>query len=310
MLNIYKTDASGKNCETAEIEPGCWIRLTVPNKYEVDKVIASTGIDRSDIILGLDSEETAHIAVEDNYTIIVVDMAIRKKGAVQEFSTVPLEIIVCENFIVTVCNVAVELIEDFAENKIKNFSTKKRTRFILQILYKNASYYLQYLRCIDRVGNRIEKQLIKNLRNEDLLYLLTLEKSLVYFSTSLCANDIVLEKMLRMDTIKQYPEDEDLLEDVIVENKQAIEMANVYSSILSETRDAFASVISNNLNTVMQRLTSITIVLALPTMIFSLFGMNVPVPFMKNPAALAYILIISAIFVILGILVMVKKKMF
>ena len=148
------------------------------------------------------------------------------------------------------------------------------------------------------------------MRNKELIQLLELEKSLVYFTTSLRANEMVLEKMMRMENIKQYPEDKDLLEDVIIENKQAMEMASIYSSILSETRDAFASVISNNLNIVMKTLTSLTIILSIPTMIFSLFGMNVPLPFMHDPQALTYILIGCVVLIIMGSIVMFRKKMF
>ena len=148
------------------------------------------------------------------------------------------------------------------------------------------------------------------MRNKELIQLLELEKSLVYFTTSLRANEMVLEKMMRMENIKQYPEDKDLLEDVIIENKQAMEMASIYSSILSETRDAFASVISNNLNIVMKTLTSLTIILSIPTMIFSLFGMNVPLPFMHDPKALNYILLGCVVLIIMGSIVMFRKKMF
>ena len=210
----------------------------------------------------------------------------------------------------TICLKQIDLVQDFITGKVKTFYTFKKTRFILQLLYKNASYYLQYLRSIDKAGNRIEQELSKSMRNKELIQLLELEKSLVYFTTSLRANEMVLEKMMRMENIKQYPEDKDLLEDVIIENKQAMEMASIYSSILSETRDAFASVISNNLNIVMKTLTSLTIILSIPTMIFSLFGMNVPLPFMHNPQALTYILIGCVVLIIMGSIVMFRKKMF
>ena len=210
----------------------------------------------------------------------------------------------------TICLKQIDLVQDFITGKVKTFYTFKKTRFILQLLYKNASYYLQYLRSIDKAGNRIEQELSKSMRNKELIQLLELEKSLVYFTTSLRANEMVLEKMMRMENIKQYPEDKDLLEDVIIENKQAMEMASIYSSILSETRDAFASVISNNLNIVMKTLTSLTIILSIPTMIFSLFGMNVPLPFMHDPKALNYILLGCVVLIIMGSIVMFRKKMF
>ncbi|OOB78554.1 MAG: magnesium transporter [Epulopiscium sp. Nele67-Bin002] len=310
MLEIYNTDEIGKLHQIKELQDGCWINLYEPTKEEIELAVKMTAVDARDILLGLDEEEKAHISTEEDYTIIVVDVPIKDSDGKHEFITIPLEIIVGENFLMTICIYPLNLLKDFIDEKIRGFYTSKRTRFILQLLYKNASYYLHYLRYIDRVSDVVEQGLQENVNNKDLLYLLELEKSLVYFSIALRANEIVLEKMLRMDNIKQYQDDKDLLEDVIVENKQAMEMASVYSSILSETRDAFSSVISNNLNTVMQRLTAITIILAFPTMIFSLFGMNVPLPWYDDPYALIYILVLSIFFIVVGFYIMVKQKMF
>jgi magnesium transporter len=212
--------------------------------------------------------------------------------------------------IITVCLKAIPLLNDFMSGKIKSFYTFKKSRFILQLLFKNATYYLQYLKQIDRMSLNIERELHKSMKNKELIQLLDLEKSLVYFSTSLRGNEIVLEKMLKLDAIKKYPEDEDLLEDVIIENKQAIEMANIYSNILSGMMDAFASVISNNLNIVMKFLTSVTIVLTIPTMIASFFGMNVPVPLSMQPYAFIIIIAISLGLSTILALFMAKKKMF
>ncbi len=309
MLEIYETNEYGKLKEIKDICEGCWINLRTPTPEEIKRASKMTGVDEQDIMLGLDSEEKAHISTEDDYTIVVVDVPIKDSDGKHEFITIPLEIVVSDNFIMTICIYSLDLIKDFIEEKVRGFYTSKRTRFILQLLYKNVSYYLLYLRYIDRVSDKVEQELQEDVKNEYLLYLLELEKSLVYFSIALRANELVLEKLLRMDKIKQYQEDKQLLEDVIVENKQAMEMASVYSSILGETRDAFASVISNNLNTVMQRLTSITIILALPTMIFSLFGMNVPLPWMESPMGLPYIMVISGVSVASGVAIMVWQKM-
>ena len=180
----------------------------------------------------------------------------------------------------------------------------------MQILYKNASYYLQYLRSIDRASELITHKLHQSTKNKELIQLLDLDKSLVYFSTSLKANEMVLEKMMRMETIKRYPEDQELLEDVIIENKQAMEMANIYSSILNSTMDAFASVISNNLNSAMKTLTSITIILSIPTMIFSFFGMNVWLPFGENHWAVWGISALSLLIIAVLAVLMARKKLF
>ncbi|MCO5381021.1 MAG: magnesium transporter CorA family protein [Methanosarcina barkeri] len=202
------------------------------------------------------------------------------------------------------------VIKSFIERKNKSFYTFKKTRFLLQILYKNSKLYLQYLRNIDRTSDKIECRLHKSLKNKELIQLLELEKSLVYFSTSLKSNEMVLEKIQRSTPVKMYPEDTELLEDVIIENKQAIEMANIYSNILTGTMDAYASVISNNLNIVMKFLTSVTIIMSLPTMVASFFGMNVDVPFQNNPHAFVIIFVMTMFFSVILAFTMVKKQLF
>lgn len=309
MIKMYKTK-NDRLEHMHSFEVGTWINVEAPTPNEMEYIAKTFHIAPEDLRAGLDEEERAHINTEDNYTIIIVDVPIKDEEGIHEYVTIPMEIIISNDFIMTICLKQIDLVQDFITGKVKTFYTFKKTRFILQLLYKNASYYLQYLRYIDKAGNRIEQELSKSMRNKELIQLLELEKSLVYFTTSLRANEMVLEKMMRMENIKQYPEDKDLLEDVIIENKQAMEMASIYSSILSETRDAFASVISNNLNIVMKTLTSLTIVLSIPTMIFSLFGMNVPLPFMHDPRGYIYILIGSIICIVLGAIIMFRKKMF
>ncbi|MEG0319475.1 MAG: magnesium transporter CorA family protein, partial [Niameybacter sp.] len=289
MISMYKTQNDRLELMQS-FEIGTWINVENPTLEEIDYLSKTFGIAPEDLRAGLDEEERAHINTEANYTVIIVDVPVKDEEGIHEYATIPMEIVISEQFMMTICLRRVDLVQDFITGKIKTFYTFKKTRFILQLLYKNASYYLQYLRYIDKASNKIEQELNKSMRNKELVQLLELEKSLVYFTTSLRANEIVFEKMMRMEKIKQYPEDKDLLEDLIIENKQAMEMANIYSSILSETRDAFASVISNNLNIVMKTLTSLTIVLSIPTMIFSLFGMNVPLPLMSNPYGYLYIL--------------------
>ena len=243
MKQIYKTFDTGLQKIDA-FEDGAWINLINPTPQEISEVAAQFEIETNHILSALDEEERARIEVDDNCTVIIVDVPIKEaEGGMGDYVTIPMTIILGDKFIITTCLKNIKLLEDFSSGKVKSFFTYKKTRFILQILYKNASYYLQYLRQIDRLSHKNEQELHKSMRNKELIELLDLEKSLVYFTTSLRANEIVLEKMMRMETIKQYPEDQDLLEDVIIENKQAIEMANIYSNILSGTMDAFASVI-------------------------------------------------------------------
>ncbi|MPN27217.1 hypothetical protein SDC9_174645 [bioreactor metagenome] len=178
----------------------------------------------------------------------------------------------------------------------------------LQFLYRNATLFLFYLRQVDKSSTRVENELHISMKNKELIQMLGLEKSLVYFSTALKSNEIVLEKMLRLEFVRDYPEDTELLEDVIIENKQAIEMSNIYRDILSGTMDAFASVISNNLNIVMKLLAVITIALTIPTIVFGLWGMNVPVPFAQNPLGFLYIMAIALALTLGAIWVMMRKK--
>ena len=311
MKQIFKTfDTGFEKIDT--FEDGAWINLINPTPQEISEISAQFDIETNHILSALDEEERARIEVDDNCTVIIVDVPIKETdGGTGDYVTIPMTIILGDKFIITTCLKNIKLLEDFSSGKVKGFFTYKKTRFILQLLYKNASYYLQYLRQIDRLSHKNEQELQKSLKNKELIELLDLEKSLVYFTTSLRANEIVLEKMMRMETIKQYPEDKELLEDVIIENKQAIEMANIYSNILSGTRDAFASVISNNLNIVMKTLTSITIVMSIPTMIASFFGMNVTgIPFEGVPHAFMTIVILSfAVSAVIAVL-MIKKKLF
>lgn len=225
------------------------------------------------------------------------------------YSTLPLGIVLCERGIITVCLRETTIIEDFMNGRVRTFSTKKKTRFLLQLLYRNASKFLQYLKQIDKASSVVENELHKSMKNRELIQMLRLEKSLVYFSTSLKGNELVLEKLLRSTAITRYPDDEDLLEDVIVENKQAIEMCTIYRDILSGTMDAYASVISNNLNIVMKLLAAVTIILSIPQVIFSLFGMNTGIPWEGSVAGFWYVIALSVVLTVGVTVYMWRKKM-
>lgn len=311
MLEIFKT-INDQLIRVDTFEDGIWVNLISPNEQELSKVSESLKIDVEYLKAALDEEERARIEYESGNTLIIVDIPmIEKEGNNNVYSTIPLGIIIAKDSIVTVCLKEDTLLKDFMNNRIKSFYTYYKNRFILQILHKNATQYLQYLRHIDKLSSRIEQDLHKSMKNKELIQLLKLEKSLVYFSTSLKANEMVLEKMLKLEYIKKYPDDTELLEDVIIENKQAIEMANIYSSILSGTMDAFASVISNNVNIVMKFLTSITIVMAIPTMVASFYGMNVKeIPLANSPHAFTFVIMISVALSALSVYILAKRKMF
>ena len=266
---------------------GSWIALTNPTASEIIDVADACRIDPDHLKAPLDEEERSRIEAEDEYTLILVDIpSIEERNGKDWFVTIPMAIITTRDVLITVCLEETPILSAFMDGRVRDFHTFMKTRFILQILYKNASMYLRYLRIIDKKSEQIEEKLHLSTRNQELMELLELEKSLVYFTTSLRSNEVVLERLLKLDKIKKYPEDTDLLEDVIIENKQAMEMTSIYNGILSGTMDTFASVISNNLNIVMKFLATVTIVLSIPTMVASFYGMNVlpkGMPFADSP---------------------------
>lgn len=312
LLKIYNTDIeTNEFSEIKEFKKGAWINLVNPSENEIKKVCENIGIQEDFIRDALDYEEKARIDKEedDNTTLFVVDVPITEKieGA-ETYTTMPLGMIVVrDDFFLTVSLKRNKIIESFEKRKIKNFQTYKKTRFIFQILYLNASYYLTYLKQINKETEIAEYILKNSMKNKELLKLLSLEKGLVYFTTSLKSNELVMEKTLRGKIVKLYEEDEDMLEDAITENRQAIEMAQIYSNILTGTMDAYASIISNNLNGVMKFLTSITIILAVPTMISSFWGMNVALPFEKSPIGFV-VMVVIAIIMTLAVTWWLKKK--
>lgn len=315
MKTIYKTSEETDRLE--EITNYCdgnWVCLISPTAEEVKDVSQHFEIELQDMISALDEDERARVDADDDYTLIIIDVPYREVENGQDgYGTVPMAIILGDKkqkYIITICLREMPLLEDFRSGKIKKFYTYKKTRFIIQLLYRNATYYLQYLRMLERSSGKIEQELHKSTRNEELFQLLSLDKSLVYLSNSLRANELVLERLMRLESVKKYPEDEELLEDAIVENKQAIEMANVYSSILDVTMEAYSSVISNNLNSVMKVLTSITIIMTIPTMIFSFFGMNVPLPWQNTATGALVICILSLVSVGIAAIVMRLKRLF
>ena len=314
MVRIYNTDIETNEFkEIKEYIKGSWINMINPNDKEIQEVCENVKINDQFIRDALDFEEKARIDQEedDNTILFVVDVPIIEKvEGVDTYSTMPIGMIVVrDDYFITVSLRKNRIIEDFEKRKIKNFQTYKKTRFIFQILYLNASYYLTYLKQINKETEFAEYILKNSMRNKELLKMLSLEKSLVYFATSLKSNEIVMEKTLRGRIIKLYDEDEDILEDAITENKQAIEMAQIYNNILNGTMDTYASIISNNLNGVMKTLTSITIILAVPTMISSFWGMNVTLPLQYNPYGFIIMVLIAIIITVIVTIWLNKKDM-
>lgn len=277
MVEYYKTiDGEVKRIDGA-IE-GCWVNLVSPNGDEINRVIRDLNVDQDFMRAALDPEESSRVEIEDDQILLIVDIPTVEQGnndEVQIYATLPMGIIVCPSAIITVCLHDTSVTREIASGKVKNIHTAMKTRFIFQILLRVAGRFLNYLRRIERSFTQIERRLYQSLKNEELIELLGLSKSLVYFSASLKANEVTMEKVLRGRVLKLYEDDRDLLEDGLIEVRQAIEMANIYSSILSGTMDAYASVVSNNLNIIMKVLTVITIIMTIPNIIFSFYGMNV-----------------------------------
>ncbi|MBH9972028.1 magnesium transporter CorA family protein [Bifidobacterium sp. W8109] len=315
MMRVFST-MNGQIEQIGKASKGSWICLSAPTDVELANVSQSTGIDLADLRAPLDDEERSRVDVEDEYTMVIVDIPrAEERDGRDYYETIPLSIIVTEDLIVTVCMQDTVLLHPFMEGTIRGFNTFMKSRFILQILYRNATLYLRYLRIIDRESDRLELKLRHSMQNREILMLLELNKTLVYFATSLKSNEIVLEKLTGLERIKRYPDDEDLLGDVITENKQAIEMANIYSSVLSNMTDAFASIVSNNVNNVMRIFTIISISLSVPTLIFSMYGMNFNqgmfgMPFTDKPWGFAVVVILSGLVTALVTWFLTRSKMF
>lgn len=312
MIKIFSSAEKNTLKELERIEPGAWVHLLDPSEEELELVRSQLHIEEEFLRAALDEEEAVRIDNEEDQMLVLVDIPIVKPERTSFlYTTLPLAIILTKENIVTVCLEETSIIEDFWNQMVRGgFDTCKRTRFMLQILYKISTKYLQYLRQIDKAQTQVENALHKSMKNRELIQMLRIEKSLVFFSTSLKSNEVVLEKMLRYSITKDHPDDLDLLEDVIIENKQAIEMGNIYRDILSGTMDAFASVISNNLNIVMKLLASITIVLSIPTLLASFWGMNLQgLPFEASPIGFWLVVIISGGISALVTYILWRKKM-
>ncbi len=316
MIKIYNTDLkTNKTDEINTFEKGSWINIVRPTEEEISKVCQELKIRDEFVRCSLDLEEQARTDREDddNTKLFIIDVPVIEKNKnthKEECTTMPIGIIfVRDDYIITVSSEKNQTIDEIAENKLKNLVTYKKSRMLLQIFYKNATLFLRYLKKINKETEVAEEALQTSLRNKELLTMLSLEKSLVYFATSLKSNEAVMERTLRGKIIPLYDEDEDVLEDAITENRQAIEMSQIYSNILNGTMDTYASIISNNLNIVMKTLTSITIIIAIPTLISGFWGMNVPMPFGNHPFGFAIVIALSIIITLIITIWLRKKKM-
>ena len=311
MIRIYKTETlTGKLNQLNEVEPDCWIHLVHPTLEEVKEVCEKTLVDQRLIAKVLDEEELSRIEVEGEATLIVVNIPyLIDHSHKNKYRTLPLGIIHANQYIITILMKENKLFDDFENGNVREFYTEKKTRFTIQLLVRISQGYLMGLDEMNKDIQRQEHILAKATKNQELLEMLNIEKSLVYFMGGLKYNQATLEKLSKGTIIPFYEEDMDLLEDAMIESNQAIEMANIYKEIMSSTTETYASIISNNLNGVMKFLTSITIILAIPTMVASYWGMNVPVPLQTNPIGFVLIVVASILIGVIATIWLKKKGM-
>ena len=316
MIKIFKTEDNKKleRLGINEAVSGSWFSLIEPNEEEIKQVSLVLGLDEDFLRNSLDLDERSRIEIEDGNTLIITNLPIITEDG--SFDTLPLGIIYTPTSIITVCSRDNNILSSFNENTAYSFDTRNKTEFMLKILYRSVKFYLKYLDLINRTTDAIETELQKATNNKALFQLMEIQKTLVYFSTALKDNDIVLQKINRMTkssmgaNIKTTEEDIDLLEDVIIDTRQAIEMVDMHRMILEAMMEGFASIINNNLNQVMKFLAAITIIMSIPTMIGGLWGMNVPVPFGSHPWGFIIVVMVAIVTSVVVVLYFRKKGMF
>ena len=313
MRFIYKTD-NGKLSLLNDFDPDVWVNLVSPDMEEIVETAKQYGIDVNDMKAALDDEESSRVQLEDGYTMILVDIpSAEVRNEQNAYTTIPLGILLVKNAIITVCGKETPILTHFSNNLMRGFSTKKKMRFVYQILLRTTNLYQADLRVIDKRREEIEHRIsVDDTEDTDLIHLHELETNLVFYATSLSANRIVLERLTRYERIEQYPEDKELLDDVIVENRQAIEMTNIYRDIIHGARELVSTVLNNRLNNAMKLLTCVTLVMAIPTIISGIYGMNVSaqwMPLSQTPYGFYIICGLIASICGLALLILKKKKM-
>jgi magnesium transporter len=276
MLTIYKTTEGGME-QLEGMENGAWVKAVDPTTEEIQQLM-QWGVDVDYIHYSLDFDEMPRMERDDDYTFILIRIPHRQPDTDVPYITIPLGIFIKGNMIVTICRYEKDMFKVLANGKYRLLKTGKRYRFALYIFLETATRYLTHLREINRMTEAIEDQLQQSTRNREVLELLKYQKSLTYFATALRSNEVMMERVQRTQIFNYYDEDQELLEDVLTENQQAIQMTSINTEILSSMMDAFASIISNNLNGVMKALAAITIIINVPAVVAAFYGMNVRLP--------------------------------
>lgn len=305
MITFYKT-MDDKLTKVDALTDGVWVNIINPTQEEVDKVIG-WGIPVEFITNPLDIDELSYTERDEGFTFILVRLPYnqgREEGI--PYIAIPLGIIIANNYIVTVCRFENDLIKNILSKNTKYFSTEKRARFVLQIMLAIASLFLNSLRSINKTIEKVEDELQQSIRNKEVLDLLKYQKSLVYLSTALKSNELMFERLQRTKIFVAYPDDAELLEDVIIENLQAIEMTNIAGNLLIQMMDAFASIIQNNQNIIFKIMTAVTIILSLPAIISSFYGMNVDLPIQQS-SNFFWVLVMASFVVMMFVAIFFKR---
>ena len=308
MLTIYKTTELGLE-QLESMTNGVWVNAVDPTPEEIQQLV-NWGIEADYINYSLDLDEMPRIERDDDYTFILIRIPHRQPDSDIPYITIPLGIMIKGNMIVTICRYDKEMFKVLANGKYRLLKTGKRFRFALYIFLETATRYLTHLREINRMTETIEDQLQQSTRNREVLELLKYQKSLTYFATALRSNEVMMERVQRTQIFNYYEDDQDLLEDVLTENQQAIQMTNINTEILSSMMDAFASIISNNLNGVMKGLAAITIIINVPAVVAAFYGMNVELPGESHPLAFLTVFAIALSLTAIATVIFYKRDWF
>lgn len=308
MLTVYKTTEQGLE-QLDSVANGSWVKVVDPTAEEIQKLV-DWGVDADYVNYSLDLDEMPRIERDDDFTFILIRIPHRQPDNDIPYITIPLGVLIKGNMVVTICRYEKDMFKVLAEGKYRLLKTGKRYRFALYIFLETATRYLTHLREINRITEALEDQLQKSTRNREVLELLKYQKSLTYFATALRSNEVMMERVQRMQIFNYYEDDQELLEDVLTENQQAIQMTNINTEILSSMMDAFASIISNNLNAVMKVLAALTIILNLPAIVAAFYGMNVKLPGENHPLAFLTVIGISIALTALATFIFYKRDWF
>ena len=291
---------------------GAWINIVSPTKSEVKRISEELNVSMDFLLPALDDDEKPRVEKEGENILFIVKIPVAGSRENEPYAvTLPLGIIFTKDNIITVCLRKNYIIDQFLEgNFVKNFYTTKKTRFLLQILRRSSLRYTHYLDMIEKKISALEDELLKTTKNKEIFDMMKIEKMLIYFNTAILSNAKVIERILKGSIVKLYKEDSDLLDDIIIDNTQTMDMVKIFTDVANNTMNAYASIINNNLNSVLKFLASFTIILSFPTIVASIYGMNVNLPFQNEPIAFPLVLLFALLVSSSVAMIFLKKKWF